>query len=116
MKMFLHIQVVFLWRLLAFLCTFGEVELKPSTTTRTHYRGLQLFDANERISNQIDSSSLLRQNGDQVPENRHSNQWKRDEENIASRYYQGVNRLKDLYCLSELNQLQSFKDLLDLSQ
>ena len=85
MKLFGHIQVVFLWRLLAFLCTFGEVELKPSTTTRTHYRGLQLFDANERISNQINSSSLLRRNGDQVSKNRDSNQWKRDEETIASK-------------------------------
>ena len=84
MKMFFHIQVVFLWRLLAFLCTFGEVELKPSFTTRTHFRRLRLFDANEEISNQIDHSSLLRRNGDQVSENRYSNQWKRDEENIAS--------------------------------
>ena len=84
MKMFFHIQVVFLWRLLAFLCTFGEVELKPSFTTRTHFRRLRLFDGNEGISNQIDRSSLLRRNGDQVSENRYSNQWKRDEENIAS--------------------------------
>ena len=60
------------------------MELKPSFTTRTHFRRLRLFDANEEISNQIDHSSLLRRNGDQVSENRYSNQWKRDEENIAS--------------------------------
>ena len=82
MKMFWHIQVVFLWRLLAFLCTFGEMESKPSSTTRTHFHGLQLFDANEGISNQIDRSSLLRRNGDQVSKNRYSKQWKRDEETI----------------------------------
>ena len=55
-----------------------------SFTTRTHFRRLRLFDANEGISNQINSSSLLRRNGDQVSENRYSNQWKRDEENIAA--------------------------------
>ena len=84
MKMFWHIQVVFLWRLMVFLYTFGEVESKPSSTTRTHFRGLHLFDANDGISNQIGRSSLLRRNGDQVSKNRYSNQWKRDEETIAS--------------------------------
>ena len=90
--MFSHIQVVFLWRLLAFLCTFGEVESKPSSTTRTHFRWLQLFDGSERISNQIDRSSLLRRNGDQVSENRYSKQWKRDEENIAPKSLQKLPR------------------------
>ena len=82
--MFWHIQVVFLWRLMVFLYTFGEVESKPSSTTRTDFRRLRLFDANEGISNQIDRSSLLRRYGDQVSENRYSKQWKRDEETIAS--------------------------------
>ena len=80
MKMFSHIQVIFPWRLLAFLCTFREVESKPTYTTTIHVRRLRIFDANEGISNQIGRSSLLRPNGGHMSENRQSTHWKKDED------------------------------------